>query len=222
VGIARSDIGEKNEADGSVDTGYTKEGLTEIEGSVPEINEENLLEELVALGFTNEEASKYREVFLKCGINSIEGAEPTSSTATIDDLICYRIVMDEERTLIFTIDNRELFYIALNGTDVYDSAKGGFLISIEDIHIPEREISSSVRNDLELKTQLLLDQYFVNAIWYSNFIVARSDNDYLVRCDVYCENRMGVKDTVTAFVYYNYNGVTFEITAITIDGIRYK
>lgn len=211
-----------NPDDTITNEGFTQDGLTEVEGELPEIESENLVEELMALGFTTEEATEYREVFLMCGIDSIAGAKPTSSTATIDDLICYRIVMDDKRTLMFTIDKRELFYIALNGTDVYDTAKGGFLISIDDVHIPETEISASVENDLAVMTELVLDHYFVNAIWYSNFTYGRSDDNYVVRCEVYCENRMGVKDTVMAFVYYKYNGTDFEVTAISIDGVRYK
>lgn len=204
------------------DEGLLQEGVSEVDGQLPDVESDDLLNELVALGFTEEEATEYREVFLKCGINSIAGAQPTDPNATIDGLIAYRIIMDDDRTMWFTIDNRELFYIALNGTDVYDTSKGGFLISIDDVHIPEKTISSSVRNDLGVKTQLILDSYFVKAIWYSNFAYGRSDDNYVVRCDVYCENRMGFKDTVKAFVYYEYDGENFVVTAISIDGIRYK
>lgn len=193
-----------------------------IGGELPTIESDNLVNELIEIGFTIEEATKYREIFLKCGIESIEGAKPTSPTATIDDLVAYRIVMDDKRTMWFTIDKRELFYIALNGTDVYDTSKGGFLISIDDVHIPESEITESVKTELELRTQLLLEPYFVKALWFSSFAFGRSDDNYVVRCEVYAENRMGFKNTVMAFVYYEDNGTEFVVTAISIDGVRYK
>ena len=199
----------------------TNDGLSAVEGGeLPEM--ENLIQELMEIGFTEEEATEYREIFLKCGINTIAGAKPTSTTATINDLVAYRIVLDDDRTLWFTVDKRELFYIAMNGVDLYDTDKGGFLITIDDVHIPEKEISASVRDDLELNTQLILDNYFVKAIWYSNFSCGRSDDNYVVRCDVYAENRMGFKDTVPAYVYYEYDGTDFKVTAISIDGVRYK
>ena len=206
----------------SEDDGFLQDGVYEIEGQLPDVESDDLVNELVALGFTQEEAAKYREVFLKCNVTSIKGAEPTSSTATINDLICYRIVMDDKRTLIFTIDKRELFYIALNGTDVYDTSKGGFLISIDEVHIPESEISYDVKSELGVKTQSILEPYFVKAKRFSNFAYGRSDDNYVVRCEVYAENRMGVKDTIMAFVYYEYNGNEFKVTAISIDGVRYK
>ena len=219
---------EENEAlskDGSVsgDDGFIQGEVDSVEGeSLPNIETDNLVNELMEIGFTTEEAEKYREVFLKCGVNSIAGAEAASTTATIDDLIAYRVILDDKRTLMFTIDRRELFYIALNGTDVYDTDKGGFLISIDDVHIPETKITLSTKDDLELKTRLLLEPYFVKALWFSDFAFGRSDNNYMVRCEVYAQNRLGVKDTVTAFVYYEYDGSDFVVTAISIDGVRYK
>ena len=205
------------------DDGFIQDNVISVEGEVlQDIESDNLVNELKEIGFTDEEADEYRKVFLKCGINSILGAEPTSTTATIDDLVAYRMVMDDDRTVWFTIDKRELFYIALNGTDVYDADKGGFLISIDDVHIPENDISIEVGGELELKTRSVLDQYFVNALGYSNFAFSRSDDKYAVRCEVRAENRLGVKDTILAFVYYEYNGTEFIVTAVSIDGVRYK
>ena len=194
--------------------------LPDADGDLPEI--EDLINELMALGFTQEEAKVCREIFLKCGVTSIKGAEASSSTATIDDLIAYRIVMDGKRTLTFTIDHRELFYIALNGTDVYDTSKGGFLITIDDVYIPESEISRQTAEELEDLTILVLDPYFINALWYDGFSFGRSDDVYAVRCEVYARNRLGVEEWVPAKVWYEYNGADFVVTRIVIDGVRYK
>lgn len=52
--------------------------------------------------------------------------------------------------------------------------------------------------------------------------VARSDDDYMVQCEVYASNKLGIKDWVRAKVWYEYNGETYDVTGIMIDGERYK
>lgn len=65
-----------------------------------------------------------RAIFIMCGVSSLEGCEPTDPSATIDGLVSFRAVWDKDRTFWFTVDKREVFYIALNGVDVYDTDKG--------------------------------------------------------------------------------------------------
>ena len=207
----------------SKDTGFIEGNFDKVEGgALPDIESDNLVNELMERGFTTEEATQYREVFLMCGINSIAGAESSNPSATIDELVAYRIVMDDDRTLMFTIDKRELFYIALNGTDVYDTSKGGFLISIDDVHIPESEITRATAEKLRDKTTSVLEPYFINALYYDGWRYGRSDDNYAVQCEVYAKNRLGIKDWIFAKVYYEYDGTEFVVTAIVIDGERYK
>ena len=194
----------------------------EVGGEIVDVPIDTMIDKLCSFGFTETEAYEIREIFLKCGLTNIDNAEPTNANATIDGLITYRVIIDDKRTAWFTIDNRKVYYIGLNGTDVYDSNKGGFLINIDDVHIPESEITYEVKDELTLKTRLLLEPYFVKALRFSEFAFGRSDNNYVVRCKVYAENRMGFKDTVMAFVYYEYDGTKFNVTAISIDGVRYK
>lgn len=207
----------------SNDDRYISGDMIEVDGEIlPDIVSDNLVNELMGIGFTKEEATSYREIFLKCGIDSIDGAEPTSTTATIDDLVAYRMVMDDDRTLWFTIDRRELFYIALNGVDVWDTSQGGFLINIKDIHIPESEITVITANTLRDLTESTLDEYFVNALYYDAWGYAREDNNYMVQCEVYANNRLGIKDWIFAKVWYEYDGTEYVVTAVVIDGVRYK
>ena len=100
--------------------------------TTPATAKDNLRAEFMELGFTLEESGELRRIFLDCGIETIEGAKPASDTATIDDLIVYRIVLSENRVLFFTIDHRQLYYIGLNGLDVYDHKKG-VLVNIKDV-----------------------------------------------------------------------------------------
>jgi hypothetical protein len=205
------------------DTSFIGGDFDVVGGDSPlDIVSDNLVEEIMALGFTREEATTYREVFLMCGINNIEGAAPTNATATIDDLVAYRIVMDDDRTMWFTIEKRELFYIALNGVDVYDTSQGGFLININDVHIPENDISRSTAETLRDLTISTVEPYFVNALYYDGFRYGRSDDAYMVQCEVYAQNKLGVKDWIFAKVWYEFDGTEFVVTAVVVDGNRYK
>lgn len=208
--------GDNTEVDGDFVSGDV------IQGDVVDINNDGILDKLISFGFTEEEASEVREILLKCGIDDIKNAEPTDKNATIDGLIAFRWEMDDKRTVWFTIDNREVYYIGLNGVDVYDRDNGGFLINVNDVHIPESEVSLSVRNTLIERTESVLEGYFVNSLWYDAWGVARSDDQYMVRCEVYAQNKLGVKDWVIAKVWYEYDGSDYIVTAVVIDGTRYK
>lgn len=193
-----------------------------IQGDVPEISDDGIIDKLVSFGFTEDEAPTVRNILLKCGINDISKAAATDPSATIDGLVAYRWEMDDKRTVWFTVDNREVIYIGLNGVDVYDSSKGGFLINVNDVHVPESDVSSKVRDALIDRTESVLDRYFVNALWYDAWGVGRSDDQYMVRCEVYAKNKLGIEDWVFAKVWYEYDGSEYNITAVVIDGVRYK
>lgn len=180
------------------------------------------MEKLKSFGFTDIEAQNIREIFLKCGLTNIDDVEATDPNSTIDGLVMYRAKKDKDRTVWFTIDNRSLLYIGLNGVDVYDADKGGYLININDVHIPESEVSVDVFNTLQSISETTLDYYFFDALWYDAWGVARSDNNYMTQCEVYANNRLGVKDWVRAKVWFEYDGENYNVTGVVIDGVRYK
>lgn len=218
AGLLCSMIGCKNSD--STDGGYVNG--EKVDGEIADIETDNIVEKLCSFGFTESEAQEIREIFLLCGITDIDGAKPTDSKATIDGLIAYRYVMDDDRTLRFTIDNRELFYIALNDVDLYDTAKGGFLININEVHIPESKMSVGVKNTLKDLTEKTLDGYFTEALYYDAWGVARRDNEYMVQCEVQAKNKLGVKGWVKAKVWFEYDGENYNVTGVVIDGVRYK
>ena len=214
-----------------------KEGSSEIEQErndvqgdvqpniVPDISNDatdNIAQKLVLLGFTQAEADELRIIFLKCGVENIDDCSITDNQATIDNLASFRAVWDKDRTFWFTIDNRELLYMALNGTDVYDKDRGGFLININDIHIPESKVSVSDGETLRDLTEQTLDKYFVNARYYDAFGYARSDDDYMVKCQVYASNKLEDKDWIFAKVWFDMDGDGFKVTAVQIDGKQYR
>lgn len=194
-----------------------------VDGELDDIvANDDLLSELKELGFTEQEANDARRILLICGIESVEGFEPTSSTASIDDLISFRKVIDKDRIAWFTVDHRKVFYVSLNGVDLYDSDKGGFLININDVHVPESYISVETANTLQDITERTLDQYFVKASYYDAFGYAREDDNYMVQCQAYASNRLGMKEWVSAKVWFEDQNGEFEVVGIVIDGQRYQ
>lgn len=213
--IILSGCGKKQEEQGFVNG-------DKIDGVIDDIKTDNISEKLISFGFTESEAVEIKEIFLKCGLTNIDNAEPTDPKADIDGLISFRVIMDKDKTAWFTIENRKVFYVGLNGTDVYDTAKGGFLININDIHIPESSVSVSVKETLRNLTETTLDSYFIEAIYYDAWGVARSDDDYMVQCEVQAKNKLGVKDWIKAKVWYHFDGKNYNVTGVVIDGERYK
>lgn len=193
-----------------------------IDGAISDIGADNITSKLIEIGFTEEEAEGIKETFLLCGLTDIRGFEKTDPSASIDGLVSYRNEIDNDRTAWFTIENRKLFYIALNGVDVYDSDKGGFLININDVHIPESYVSPDVADILHDLTEQTLDGYFVNALYYDGFGYGREDNNYMVQCQVEAKNRLGTKDWVYAKVWYEWKDDGFVVTGVVIDGQQYK
>lgn len=195
---------------------------TSTEKTTQDIVSDGIAERLHEFGMTEDEAQKGREVLLSCGIKSIDGFEPTDPTATVDGLMVFRDVIDKDRTAWFTVDNREIFYVSLNGADLYDTAQGGFLISIDDVHIPESSVSVDVFTTLTTKTENLLDRYFYNSKYYDAWGIGRSDDKYMVQCEVYSSNAFDVNNWVFAKVWYTDNGDgTFSVDGVQIDGVQY-
>nr|DAQ36353.1 MAG TPA: hypothetical protein [Caudoviricetes sp.] len=188
-----------------------------------DIVSDGIAEKLISFGMTEDEARAGREVLLMCGVENIDNCEPTDTSATVDGLVVFREVVDKDRVFWFTVDNREIFYVSLNGTDLYDVDKGGFLMKIDDVHVPESSVEYSVYRQLQDKTERVLDQYFVNARYYDGWGIGRADENYMVQCEVYASNALKMKDWVPAKVWYEDQGNgEFIVTGVQIDGTQYE
>lgn len=187
-----------------------------------DIVSDGIAEKLVSFGFTNDEAQEIRKIFIMCGVSSLEGCEPTDPSATIDGLVSFRAEWDKDRTFWFTVDNREVFYIALNGVDVYDTDKGGFLINVNDIHVPESDVSLDTFNKLQDLAMAAVDGYlkYPNSAYYDAWAVARSDEKYMIQGEVQAENALGTKEWLHFKVWFDNANGDYAIEGITIDGNR--
>jgi len=160
---------------------------TEIDAVLNEIRSESdgILEKLVSFGLTTEEASAGAHILRQCGVPSIDICEPTDPNATVDGLISYRGKIDDDRIFMFTIENREIFYVAFNGEDLYDEDNGGFLKNFSDVHIPETEIDNTTKIRLIEDAEIVLDKYFpYDTRYYDAWAVGREDNNYMVQCQI--------------------------------------
>ena len=187
-----------------------------------EIVDDGIVAKLEEFGFTEDEAVEMRKLFIQCGVTNIDDCEPTDPDATIDGVASFRAEWDKDRTFWFTVDHRKVFYMSLNGTDVYDEDQGGFLINVNDVHVPESTMTEAQKEELLDKTESTLDKYFKHTPYYDAWGFARSDDDYMVQCEAYAKNDLGMSKYVTCRVWYTKDGDNYNVTGVSIDGTQYE
>ncbi len=195
----------------------TKDTMDEIS-----IENDSFVEKLISFGFTEEEAVENAKILKQCGVPSIEYCEPTNPDATIDELVAYRWKIDDDRVVWFTVDNRKIFYVALNGEELYDESKGGYLKDFADVHVPETYVDSSVGRKLIDKAEKELDKYFVEDVrYYDAWGIARQDNQYMVRCQI-SDGSAFTDNWIYGYVWYEQQeDGKFEVTGVKINGQQY-
>ncbi len=193
-----------------------------VDDEMEEIESDKLAEKLISLGLTEEEADEGRKILLQCGVPSIDLCEPTDPNATVDGLVCFRGKLDDDRILIFTVENRRIFYVALNGEDLYDEDLGGFLKRFDEVHIPETMLSESVKLNLRDKAESVLDKYFPNDTrYYDAWGFGREDNKYMVQCQV-SDGSILTDGWIHAYVWYEETDGVFTVVGVKINGKQYE
>lgn len=180
------------------------------------------VKKLMSFGFTEDEAINNAIILKKCGIPSIKKCKPTDPNATIDGLISYRWKINKKKTIIFTVENRKIFYVALNGEDLYDEDKGGYLKNFDDVHIPKSSISASTAEQLRDKSESVLDNYFTKTRYFDAWAFGREDEKYMVQCQA-TDGSISTDKWIYCRVWYEQqpNG-TFVVTGVQIDGQQYE
>lgn len=194
-----------------------------IDELMPEIaTETNLfIDKLKSFGFTESEATENAKILMQCGIPTIDICEPTSNES-IDNLVSFRGVMDDSRTIWFTVESRKIFYISLNGEDLYDADKGGYLKNFDEVHIPETSISVKVTDELQNQSESVLDSYFTNSRYYDAWGFAREDNKYMVQCQA-TDGSMLTSNWINCRVWYEQQDTgNFAVTGVQINGKQYE
>lgn len=195
-----------------------------IDELMPEITAETNLfvEKLISFGFTEGEATENAKILMQCGVPTISVCEPTDPNATIDGLVSYRGKLDDDRTIWFTVENRKIFYVSLNGEDLYDEDKGGYLKNFNDVHIPETDVSVAVADTLRNKTETVLDGYFTSSRYYDAWAYGREDNQYMVQCQA-TDGSILTSNWINCRVWFEQqdNG-EFTVTGVQINGKQYQ
>lgn len=188
------------------------------------IENDGIVDKLISFGFTEEEADEQRKILLQCGILSIDICEPTDENATIDGLISFRGKIDEDRIFWFTVENRKIFYIALNGEDLYDEDKGGFIKTFDEVHIPETYVSQEDKIKLRDMAESILEKYFLASYdvrYYDAWAVGRKDDLYMTRCEI-SDGSILTDGWILGYVWFEKQDGEYVATGIEIDGQQYE
>lgn len=186
-----------------------------------EIGNDQFVQCLMTFGFTNDEAIENAKILKQCGIPTIAICEPVSDES-IDNLVSFRGELDDDRTFWFTVENRKIFYVSLNGEDLYDEDKGGYLKNFNDVHIPETDVSVTVADTLRNKTETVLDGYFTSSRYYDAWAYGREDNQYMVQCQA-TDGSVLTSNWINCRVWFEQqsNG-EFTVTGVQINGKQYQ
>lgn len=194
-----------------------------IDKRMPEIKPkpDPFVKKLISFGFTKKEAFKNAKILKKCGIPTIDVCKPISNES-INKLVVFRGVIDDKRTIWFTVEKRKIFYVALNGKDLYDEDKGGYLKKFDEVHIPKTDISTEVADKLRDKTEATLDNYFSNTRYYDAWGYARKDNHYMIQCQA-TDGSIFTSNWIYCRVWFKHQGNgKFVVTGVQINGKQYK
>lgn len=187
VGIASGSVEENYNTEGNNDVKVEQnEEKIDIKKEESKTDGENniIVKKLVSLGFTKNEAINNGKILMKCGIPNINNCEDASPNNSLDELKAFRVKLDENRTLLFTEENRKIFYVSLNDDILYDKENGGFLKNYKDVHIPEKHVSDEVWMKLKDEAEIIILGYFGDDFRYLDaWGVAREDNKYMVYCE---------------------------------------
>ena len=116
----------------------------------------------------------------------------------------------------------EIFYVSLNGEDLYDEEKGGYLKNFNDVHIPETYMSESTKMTLKNQTEPFLDKYFpYDTRYYDAWAVGREDDVFMVQCQI-SDGSILTDNWLFARVWYEQQeDGTFTPTGVEINGRSY-
>lgn len=183
---------------------------------------------LLQAGYSIEHASQIQEILNQVGITSIVIENMTGEAETgLNSVVCYpNGYTDRNRRFFFTTENGVLFYAGFSDEDLYDSEKGGYLKSYEDVHVPETEITTAVYDELrglaEEDVKSCLNNPQTADFGLLDWGIGRSDDKYQLIGRVSAENSFGVEKEMPFSVWYTDNNGEFTLDGVSIDGVRVK
>lgn len=188
-----------------------------------------MVEQFMNLGFNIEEATEMQHLFYQMGIKSIKDIHSGSNNPDINKLVAFVAIANnnEKQKFYFSIENRKMFYAGFTSEDLYDSAKGGVLKNINDVHIPETKVSIDDYSRLQVLAQDEVKKYLnypstASFPLYDGWGVGRSDDKYKIIGKVNAKNGFGVKSQISFSVWFIKKDNNFVVDSVVIDGSRFK
>ena len=158
-----------------------------------------------------------------CGLTDLRNCELTDDNGPPSFLKSYRLVYDDDRTVVITLENGSLYYIGVNGTDIY-TVDTGVIMSLMDVHIPEKDISLEKRTIMQYLAEegvkLYLNYPSTAKFDYWSWRYSRSDNNYAISGKVTASNAFGVPSDMYFHVYFIRDPETdkLDYSQITLNG----
>lgn len=183
---------------------------------------------LVDVGYTLEHASAMQEVLNTVGVESIQIENMTGQAEEgLNSVVAYpNDYTERDRRLYFTTEDGILFYVGFGDEDLYDTDQGGYLKNYNDVHVPEKEVTLEIFNQLcvlaeeEVKSCL---NYPDSANFDTlNWRVGRSDDKYQIIGSLTAENGLGAEDDVSFSVWFSSADGNFTTDGVELNGVRVK
>lgn len=198
-----------------------------VEGELPAVDSD-IVEKLIATGYTVEHATQMQQILNTVGITSIEIYGTTGEAESgLNAMSCYANGSTEDNSrFTMTTEDGVVFYIGFLSEDLYDIDQGGFLKKYTDVHIPETEVDW----DTFYTLQELAIKEIKGCLNYpdtANFkelswAIGRSDDNYKIIGEVTAKNGFGVKDDIYFGVWFVEQDEKFIVEGVTLDGVRVK
>lgn len=179
-------------------------------------------------GYSIEHASAIQEILNTVGIESIEIESMTGEAENgVNAVVCYpNGYTERDRRFYFTTENGVIFYAGFSNEDLYDSASGGYLKSYDDVHIPEKEVTTDVYETLRALATEEVKSCLTNPdsadFGLLDWGIGRSDNNYQIIGSVTAENNLGVEDEIPFSVWFVADGDNFLTEGVALNGTRVK
>lgn len=107
----------------TLDTTVASTKQDNVIDSSSEEKSQPVLEQLMAYGYSYEQAETIQELLAECGITDISTFKILDET-NVDALVTLVDKSREDITIWFVIDNGELYYVGCNGKDIYTQEEG--------------------------------------------------------------------------------------------------
>lgn len=183
---------------------------------------------LQSVGYSTEHSTQIQEILNTVGIESIIIQHMSGDAESgLNSIVCYpNGNTDEDHRFYFTTEDGVLFYAGFLNEDLYDSERGGYLKNYNNVHVPEKEVTTEIYDRLrslainEVKSCL----NYPNTADFNSFSwgVGRSDNNYQIIGSVTAENAFGVEEEIPFSVWFMDGENGFTTDGVALNGVRVK